>query len=122
LRGEEVTEGAFQANHKGKSSGNLQGKKPFKNNKGKVEGSSRKRNFSPCFNCEKTNHAEKDCWYKDKPFFHCIFCNNLVHSEKYCRAKKKQSQQQTQQHTNMTEENKNDYEHLFMASQALGSH
>jgi hypothetical protein len=73
LRGEEVTEGAFQANHKGKSSGNLQGKKPFKNNKGKAEGSSRKRNFSPCFNCERTNHAEKDCWYKDKPFFFIVF-------------------------------------------------
>ena len=42
MRGDEATEGAFQANHKGKSSRNLQGKKFFKNNKGKVEGSSRK--------------------------------------------------------------------------------
>jgi len=122
LRGEEVIEGVFQANNKGKSSGNLQGENPFKNNKGKTKGSSRKRNFSPCFNYERTNHAKKDCWYKDKPFFHCIFCNNLVHSEKYYRAKKKQSQQQTQQHANMTEEDKNDYEHLFMASQTLSSH
>ena len=42
MRGDEATEGAFQANHKGKSSGNLQGKKFFKNNKGKTGGSSRK--------------------------------------------------------------------------------
>jgi hypothetical protein len=69
LRGEEVIEGVFQANHKGKSSGNLQGKKPFKNNKGKAERSSKKQNFSPCFNYGRTNHAEKDCWYKDKLFF-----------------------------------------------------
>ena len=40
MRGDEATEGAFQANHKGKSVGNLQGKKFFKNNKGKTEGSS----------------------------------------------------------------------------------
>ena len=42
MRGDEAIEGAFQANHKGKSSRNLQGKKFFKNNKGKAEGSSRK--------------------------------------------------------------------------------
>ena len=42
MRGDEATKGAFQANHKGKSSGNLQGKKFFKNNKGKTGGSSRK--------------------------------------------------------------------------------
>ncbi|RVX12855.1 Retrovirus-related Pol polyprotein from transposon RE1 [Vitis vinifera] len=45
MRGDEATEGAFQANHKGKNSGNLQGKKFFKNNKGKAEGSSRKGKF-----------------------------------------------------------------------------
>ncbi|RVW37349.1 hypothetical protein CK203_087717 [Vitis vinifera] len=48
MRGDEATECAFQANHKGKNSGNLQGKKFFKNNKGKAEGSSRKGKFSPC--------------------------------------------------------------------------
>ena len=45
MRGDEATEGAFQANHKGMSSGNLQGKKFFKNNKRKAEGSSRKKIF-----------------------------------------------------------------------------
>ncbi|RVW53770.1 Retrovirus-related Pol polyprotein from transposon TNT 1-94 [Vitis vinifera] len=67
MRGDEATEGAFQENHKGKSSRNLQGKKFFKNNKGKAEGSSRKENFSPCYHCSRTNHAEKDCWYKVQP-------------------------------------------------------
>ena len=42
MRGDEATKYAFQANHKGKNSGNLQGKKFFKNNKGKTEGFSRK--------------------------------------------------------------------------------
>ncbi|RVX01547.1 Retrovirus-related Pol polyprotein from transposon TNT 1-94 [Vitis vinifera] len=45
MRGDEAIEGAFQVNHKGKNSGNLQGKKFFKNNKEKSEGSSRKENF-----------------------------------------------------------------------------
>ncbi|KAL6314884.1 hypothetical protein AAG906_029101 [Vitis piasezkii] len=79
----------------------LLGKKFFKNNKGKTEGSSRKGNFSPCSHCSRTNHAEKDCWYKGKPHFNCNLCNKLGHNEKYY---------------------KNDDEHLFMASQALSSH
>ncbi|RVW97714.1 hypothetical protein CK203_028119 [Vitis vinifera] len=54
--------------------------------------------------------------------FNCNFCNKLGHCEKYCRAKKKQSQRQTQQHANVIEEDKNDDEHLFMVSQALSSH
>ena len=92
MRGDEATEGAFQANHKGKNSGNLQGKKFFKNSRGKTEGSSRKGKFPPCSHCKRTNHAEKDCWHKGKPLFNCNFCNKLGHNEKYCRAKKKQSQ------------------------------
>ena len=88
MRGDEATKGAFQANHKGKSSGNQQGKKFFKNNKGKAKGSSRKENFLSCSHCNKTNHAKKDCWYKGKPPFNCNFCNKLGHSEKYYRTKK----------------------------------
>ncbi|RVW53763.1 Retrovirus-related Pol polyprotein from transposon TNT 1-94 [Vitis vinifera] len=78
MRGDEATEGAFQENHKEKSSRNLQGKKFFKNNKGKAEGSSRKENFLPCSHCNRTNHAEKDCWYKGKPPFNCNFAINLA--------------------------------------------
>jgi hypothetical protein len=45
-----------------------------------------------------------------------MFCNNLGHSEKFCRIKKKQSQQQIQQQTNVSEEGKDDEKHLLMAS------
>ena len=107
MRNDEDTEGAFQANHKGKNYGNHQGKKPFKYNKGKAAGSSStpeiKGNFAPCSHCKRTNHAEKDCFYKDKRPYHCNFCNKLGHTEKYCRAKKRQSQQQIQQHANVIE-------------------
>jgi len=72
--------------------------------------------------CKRTNHAEKDCWYKDKPSFKCTFCNNLGHSEKYCRAKKKQSQQHIHQQANVSEEKREDDEHLFMASQVISSY
>jgi hypothetical protein len=122
MRDEEAIEGAFQANTKERGSRNLQRKKPFKFTKGKTEMSSRKQNYSPCSHCKRTNHAEKDCWYKDKPSFKCTFCNNLGHSEKYCRAKKKQSQQHIHQQANISEEEKEDTEHLFMASQVISSH
>lgn len=116
MRSDAATEGAFQAYHKGKKS--------FKNNKGKFAGSlsvvEKKKNFPPCCHCKRTNHAEKDCWHKNKP--PCNFCNKVGHTEKYCRAKKSQSQQHPQQHANVTEEDKNDVEHLFMVSQALSSH
>jgi predicted phosphoribosyltransferase len=122
MRDEEAIEGAFQANTKERGSRNLQRKKPFKFTKGKTEMSSRKQNYSPCSHCKRTNHAEKDCWYKDKPSFKCTFCNNLGHSEKYCRAKKKQSQQHIHKHANVSEKEKEDDEHLFMASQVISSH
>ncbi|KAL3612663.1 hypothetical protein D5086_003683 [Populus alba] len=122
MRDEEAIEGAFQANTKEMSSRNLQRKKPFKFTKGKTEMSSRKKNYSPCSHCKRTNHAEKDCWYKDKPSFKCTFCNNLGHSKKYCRAKKKQPQQHIYQQANVSEEEKEDDEHLFMASQVISSH
>ena len=46
-----------------------------------------------------------------------MFYNNLGHNEKFCRIKKKQSQQQIQQQTNVSKEGKDDDEHLFIASQ-----
>ncbi|KAL6312714.1 hypothetical protein AAG906_024672 [Vitis piasezkii] len=48
----------------------------------KAKGSSRKENFLLCSHCNRTNHAEKDCWYKGKPPFNCNFCNKLGHNEK----------------------------------------
>ena len=67
-----------------------------------------KQIYSPCSHCRRTNHAEKDCWYKHKPSFKCSFCNNLVHSEKFCRAKNRQPHQPIQQQVNVTEEEKED--------------
>jgi hypothetical protein len=91
MRDDVVVEGVFQANNKGRSTGNLLRKKPVKFSKGKTSISSRRQIFSPCSYCRRTNHAAKDCWFKGKPSLWCMFCNNLGHSEKYCRIKKKQS-------------------------------
>ena len=118
MRDDEAVEGAFQANNKGRSAGNLPRKKLVKFSKGKTSIPSRRQIFLPCPYCRRTNHAEKDCWFKGKPSLQCMFCNNLGHSEKFCRIKKKQSQQQIQQQANVSEEGKDDEEHLFMASQA----
>ena len=45
MRDDEAIKGAFQANHKGKSTGNLKRKKPFKFTKGKAEVSSKNQTF-----------------------------------------------------------------------------
>jgi hypothetical protein len=121
MRDDVVVEGAFQANNKGRSTGNLPRKKPVKFSKGKTRISLRRQIFSPCSYCRRTNHAEKDFWFKDKPSLQCMFCNNLGHSEKYYRIKKKQSQQQIKQEVNVFEEGKDDEEHLFMASQTCNT-
>jgi hypothetical protein len=102
MRDDEAVEGAFQANNKGRSTGNLPKKKLVKFSKGKTSISSRRQIFSPCSYCIRTNHAEKDCWFKGKPSLQCTFCNNLGHNEKYYRIKKKQSQQQIQQQANVS--------------------
>lgn len=108
MKSGEVIEGAFRAKHHGRRSG-----------------SPRIGKFSPCSYCQRTNHSKEDCWYKNKPLFHCNFCNKNGHSEKYCRVKKKQHEQQPEKQTNVTnvvEEDNNEDEYLFMASQELNSH
>lgn len=97
IRGDVSTEGAFRANPKGTS-----------------EGLSRKGIFSPCSHYRRTNHIDKDCWYKDKPFVRCNFCKKLGHNEKYCRSKTHQA--------NMGAEDENNDENLLVASQSIGSH
>ncbi|KAF3652820.1 hypothetical protein FXO38_15911 [Capsicum annuum] len=69
IRDEEVEEMAFQAKHKHKQ--------PVKDNR-RMEGdkaakkkpwteSSQKGKFPPCLHRKRTNHQEKDCWFKGKP-------------------------------------------------------
>lgn len=88
-------ENAFQSNVNVKSQklkdSNKKGKKVFKEDKKKAK----QGVFRPCGICKKTNHAEKDCFYKGKP--QCNYCKKFNHLEKDCRFK-------TNQEANFTEE------------------
>ena len=118
IRDEEVAEAAFQAQHKGKQ--------PMKDNrrmegdkleKGKPRKESSKRGkFPPCSHCKRTNHQEKDCWFKGKPPIQCRFCRKMGHIEKNCRARQNQPQQNHVQQANFVEKSENEEEILFMAS------
>ena len=117
MRDDESIEGVFQANNV------FQPKKNFSNWKSKTSPKNRdvmpqiKQNLSPCSYCKRTNHAEKDCWFKGKTILNCDFCNNYGHSEQFRRIKRRQPQQELQQHANVTEKDNDDEEHLFMALQ-----
>ncbi|XP_016558286.1 protein lin-28 homolog A-like [Capsicum annuum] len=117
IRDEEVEEVAFQAKHKDKQ--------PVKDNR-RMEGdktakrkpwteSSQKAKFLPCVHCKRTNHQEKDCWFKGKPSIQCRFCRKMGHIEKNCRAKQNQPQQRHVQQANFIEESEKE-ESLFMAT------
>ena len=118
IRDEEVAEAPFQAQHKGKQ--------PMKDNrrmegdkleKGKPRKESSKRGkFPPCSHCKRTNHQEKDCWFKGKPPIQCRFCRKMGHIEKNCRARQNQPQQKHVQQANFVEKSENEEEILFMAS------
>ena len=96
IRDEEVSEGAFQAKQKGKQPVR-DFKKPVadKGSKGKgvmrQQEPGKKNRFPPCNICQRTNHLEKDCWYKGKPQIECRFCKKLGHIERNCRVKQNQS-------------------------------
>nr|KYP36207.1 hypothetical protein KK1_042685 [Cajanus cajan] len=76
IRMDDVTEGAFQARHKGKQAGQKNQKKQNykasgdQKGKTKMDGSSESaanNYFPPCSICKRINHLLKDCWYKGKP-------------------------------------------------------
>ena len=67
MRDDESIKGAFQANNKEMSAGNLPRNKLVKFSKRKTNTPSRRQIFSPCSYCRRTNHTEKDCWFKGKP-------------------------------------------------------
>ncbi|XP_022150313.1 uncharacterized protein LOC111018511 [Momordica charantia] len=54
-------------------------------------------NFLLVIFCKKTNHVEKDCWYKNKQVYYCDYCNKDGHMEKFCYAKQNQAQNPQQQ-------------------------
>ena len=86
---DEYIEGAFHAMFKGKKSVARNDKIATKNQESKAErGAPRKGKYPPCHYCKKTNRIEKNCWSKNKQFFHCNYCNKDSHIERYCYAKK----------------------------------
>ncbi|XP_055824477.1 uncharacterized protein LOC129893005 [Solanum dulcamara] len=94
IRDGEVAEVAFQAQHKGKQPvkdnrrmerDTVAERKPWKE-------SSKKGKFPPCSHYKRTNHQEKDCWFKGKPSIQCRFCRNMGYIEKNCRVKQNKPQ------------------------------
>jgi len=68
---------------------------------------SKKDKYPPCGICNKSSHAEKDCWNHGKPI--CHYCKKPRHVEKYCRNKNKHK-------ANFAEEH-NQEQRLFYANQ-----
>eukprot|EP00257_Ricinus_communis_P027923 XP_025015337.1 uncharacterized protein LOC112536724 [Ricinus communis] len=122
MRDEETAESAFFVSHKGKKPNTRNRRGTSYKNRAPENSSSKQGKLPPCSIGKKTNHAEKDCWYKDgeKPKYKCNFCNKIGHTEKFCRAKKaQQAQTQAQEQVLAAKEEKSHpREHLFMASQA----
>ncbi|XP_071737084.1 uncharacterized protein [Rutidosis leptorrhynchoides] len=122
MRSEEKIEGDFQASFKnnkpGNSRQNTYKRENYKGNKSSNSRSSsstsKKGTFPPCKVCQNTNHQEVNCWFKDKPNFKCNFCKKFGHIERYCRANKNHGQTKELQLANVTEENQEANEHLFM--------
>ena len=115
-RNEDSTENAFQSRFNPRSQNSRKGDwRKSKENSRKGETSrineknqeEKKGKYPPCGICKKTNHLEKDCWFRDKP--KCRSCKKFGHEEKNCRLKGKHQ-------ANFTEEN--DEGDLFYACQA----
>ena len=67
----------------------------------------KKDKYPPCGICNKSSHAEKDCWHRGKPI--CHYCKKPGHVEKYCHNKNKHQ-------ANFAEEH-NQEQRLFYANQ-----
>ncbi|GKV20590.1 hypothetical protein SLEP1_g30689 [Rubroshorea leprosula] len=96
MKTDETTKGAFLARQKGKqpTTSSESNKTNGSNQAYQQRQQSRKGRFPPCY-CRKSNHEEKDCWFKGKSQIQCRFCKKYGHIEKNCRAKQ-QRQHQTQ--------------------------
>lgn len=58
-------------------------KEKIKKNNYEERKSQEKKGFPPCGICERTNHPEKNCWYRGK--IKCQNCKKFRHIEKNCR-------------------------------------
>ncbi|KAL4384716.1 hypothetical protein GQ457_15G015800 [Hibiscus cannabinus] len=121
MRAIEASEGAFLAAHKGvKFNNSLKKAESSNKSKGFISSSGK---FPPCPICKKTNHAEKDCRFKEKgkSKFQCTFCGRSGYTEKFCWTKKKEAKKEPQHQANASEENQDEDEHLFMVSHVAES-
>lgn len=119
IRNEEHVEGAFNAKFKGKKHVARDDRKATEDQGSQGKGVSRRGNFPPCHFCKKTNHAEENCWYKNKQVYHCDYCDKNGHTENFCHAKQNQSSQQPSQQANRADDQKQETAFLFMASHVV---
>ncbi|KAL0350166.1 UNVERIFIED_CONTAM: Retrovirus-related Pol polyprotein from transposon RE1 [Sesamum radiatum] len=80
-REENSLENAFQSKLNMRSQNSNRKEKNFKS----TMEDKKKQNMRPCRICKRTNHLEKDCYFRGKP--QCRNCKRFGHVEKDCRLK-----------------------------------
>ncbi|KAL0393107.1 UNVERIFIED_CONTAM: hypothetical protein Sradi_2533500 [Sesamum radiatum] len=80
-REENSLENAFQSKLNMRSQNSNRKEENFKS----TMGDKKKQNMRPCRICKRTNHLEKDCYFRGKP--QCQNCKRFGHVEKDCRLK-----------------------------------
>ncbi|KAK4402482.1 Retrovirus-related Pol polyprotein from transposon TNT 1-94 [Sesamum angolense] len=80
-REENSLENAFQSKLNMRSQNSNRKEENFKS----TMGDKKKQNMRPCRICKRTNHLEKDCYFRGKP--QCRNCKRFGHVEKDCRLK-----------------------------------
>ncbi|KAK4385204.1 hypothetical protein Sango_2644400 [Sesamum angolense] len=80
-REENSLENAFQSKLNMRSQNSNRKEENFKS----TMGDKKKHNMRPCRICKRTNHLEKDCYFRGKP--QCRNCKRFGHMEKDCRLK-----------------------------------
>ncbi|KAK4386674.1 Retrovirus-related Pol polyprotein from transposon TNT 1-94 [Sesamum angolense] len=80
-REENSLENAFQSKLNMRSHNSKRKEENFKS----TMGDKKKQNMRPCRICKRTNHLEKDCYFRGKP--QCRNCKRFGHMEKDCRLK-----------------------------------
>ncbi|KAL0299552.1 UNVERIFIED_CONTAM: hypothetical protein Sradi_6615000 [Sesamum radiatum] len=83
-REENSLENAFQSKLNMRSQNSNRKEENFKSTIGDKK-KQNKEKYIPCRICKRTNHLEKDCYFRGKP--QCRNCKRFRHMEKYCRLK-----------------------------------